>query len=363
MDVDNATDDVTGNSEATDYQEDHMIAEHCDEDHDENKEGNEIKTDEKKENIEVKVENVVVKVEKHVILDSEMLYDYFDESAPKKQEFCCNFPGCNRIFKRHDGIKKHLLTHGNANKVEVTTLNSDSFNDGEGNALSSGDTFTEDKVTTHFKNTAEEPVTLNTGDTSMEVTGTNKREFPCIFPKCGKTFGRPDRLKKHMLIHDNIRQYMQFMLLFSRQGKLRLQKWYVAHPDKLKKKITRELITTILARKPKMCSFLEWKDVKIVYKRYASLYFCCAIEQNDNELLTLEIIHRYVELLDKYFGSVCELDIIFNFEKAYFILDELLLGGEIQETSKKNVLKAIAAQDLLQEEETPQGIFEDHGLG
>ncbi|XP_073992603.1 AP-1 complex subunit sigma-2 isoform X1 [Rhodnius prolixus] len=142
---------------------------------------------------------------------------------------------------------------------------------------------------------------------------------------------------------------MQFMLLFSRQGKLRLQKWYVAHPDKLKKKITRELITTILARKPKMCSFLEWKDLKIVYKRYASLYFCCAIEQNDNELLTLEVIHRYVELLDKYFGSVCELDIIFNFEKAYFILDELLLGGEIQETSKKNVLKAIAAQDLLQE--------------
>ncbi|XP_036139407.1 AP-1 complex subunit sigma-2 isoform X2 [Monomorium pharaonis] len=155
---------------------------------------------------------------------------------------------------------------------------------------------------------------------------------------------------------------MQFMLLFSRQGKLRLQKWYVAHPDKLKKKITRELITTILARKPKMSSFLEWKDVKVVYKRYASLYFCCAIEQNDNELLTLEIIHRYVELLDKYFGSVCELDIIFNFEKAYFILDELLVGGEIQETSKKNVLKAIAAQDLLQEDEAVEGALREIGL-
>lgn len=47
--------------------------------------------------------------------------------------------------------------------------------------------------------------------------------------------------------------------------------------------------------------------------------------------------------------QVCELDIIFNFEKAYFMLDELLLGGEVQETSKKNVLKAIAAQDLMQE--------------
>ena len=46
---------------------------------------------------------------------------------------------------------------------------------------------------------------------------------------------------------------------------------------------------------------------------------------------------------------MCELDIIFNFEKAYYMLDELLIAGEIQETSKKNVLKAIAAQDMLQE--------------
>ena len=156
---------------------------------------------------------------------------------------------------------------------------------------------------------------------------------------------------------------MHFMLLFSRQGKLRLQKWYVSMSEKNKKKTTRELISTILARKPKHCSFVDWKDLKIVYKRYASLYFCCGIESEDNELLTLEIIHRYVELLDKYFGSVCELDIIFNFEKAYFILDELIIGGEVQETSKKQALKAIGTQDVMQEEETPQGFFDDHGLG
>ncbi|XP_015706413.2 AP-4 complex subunit mu-1 [Coturnix japonica] len=113
------------------------------------------------------------------------------------------------------------------------------------------------------------------------------------------------------------------------------------------------LMQAVLARKPKMCSFLEWGELKVVYKRYASLYFCCAIEGADNELLTLELIHRYVELLDKYFGSVCELDIIFNFEKAYFILDEFVMGGEIQDTSKKSVLKAIEQADLLQEVGTP----------
>ena len=58
------------------------------------------------------------------------------------------------------------------------------------------------------------------------------------------------------------------MLLFSRQGKLRLQKWYTAQPDKTKKKITRDLVATILTRKPKMCSFLEWRELKVVYKRY-----------------------------------------------------------------------------------------------
>ena len=79
-----------------------------------------------------------------------------------------------------------------------------------------------------------------------------------------------------------------------------------------------------------MSNFLEFRDLQVVYKRYASLFFCFAVDKGDNELGTLEVIHRYVEVLDKYFGSVCELDIIFNFEKAYFILDELLLGGEMQ---------------------------------
>lgn len=65
---------------------------------------------------------------------------------------------------------------------------------------------------------------------------------------------------------------MRFMLLFSRQGKLRLQKWYTATAERDKKKMVRELMQIVLARKPKMCSFLEWRDLKIVYKRYRVLF-------------------------------------------------------------------------------------------
>ena len=79
-------------------------------------------------------------------------------------------------------------------------------------------------------------------------------------------------------------------------------------------------------------------------------------------MITLEVIHRYVELLDKYFGNVCELDIIFNFEKAYFILDELILGGEIQETSKNKVQTAIQSQDSLQEDSEIKQALGEMGL-
>lgn len=97
-----------------------------------------------------------------------------------------------------------------------------------------------------------------------------------------------------------------------------------------------------------LCSFA---DTKIVYRRYASLFFIAGCSSEDNELITLEIIHRYVEQMDKYYGNVCELDIIFSFTKAYYILDELLLAGELQESSKKNVLRCISQQDSLEDME------------
>lgn len=63
--------------------------------------------------------------------------------------------------------------------------------------------------------------------------------------------------------------------------------------------------------------------------------------------------------MDKYYGNVCELDIIFNFQKAYFILDELLLAGEMQESSKKNVLRVISQQDSLEDMEVSNTAFLD----
>ncbi|KAK7393800.1 hypothetical protein VNO78_22364 [Psophocarpus tetragonolobus] len=144
-------------------------------------------------------------------------------------------------------------------------------------------------------------------------------------------------------------EMIQFVLLISRQGKVRLTKWYSPYSQKERSKVIRELSGMILSRAPKQCNFVEWRGYKVVYKRYASLFFCMCIDQDDNELEVLEIIHHFVEILDRYFGSVCELDLIFNFHKAYYILDEILIAGELQESSKKTVARLIAAQDSLVE--------------
>jgi AP-1 complex subunit sigma 1/2 len=48
---------------------------------------------------------------------------------------------------------------------------------------------------------------------------------------------------------------------------------------------------------------------------------------------------------------VCELDLIFNFQKAYFVLDELLIAGEMQDSSKKAILRAVSQQDAREETE------------
>ncbi|GJJ07564.1 hypothetical protein Clacol_001766 [Clathrus columnatus] len=42
---------------------------------------------------------------------------------------------------------------------------------------------------------------------------------------------------------------------------------------------------------------------------------------------------------------------IFNFQKAYAILDELIIAGEIQESSKKAVLRVVGQSDQMEEAE------------
>mmetsp|Transcript_19428 Transcript_19428/g.35072 ORF Transcript_19428/g.35072 Transcript_19428/m.35072 type:complete len:147 (-) Transcript_19428:568-1008(-) len=137
---------------------------------------------------------------------------------------------------------------------------------------------------------------------------------------------------------------INFFILQNRAGKTRLSKYYnpIYNKDEIMKRDFESKLHKIVAqRDPKITSFFEFQNVRVIFRRYAGLYFIFGIDMNDNELIHFETIHLFVEVLDHYFSNVCELDLVFNFHKVYLILDEFICGGEVQETAKKVMLERL----------------------
>lgn len=63
---------------------------------------------------------------------------------------------------------------------------------------------------------------------------------------------------------------MKYLIVLSRQGKIRLSKWYIPLSQKDKAKIARELTALVLGRKAKMCNISEYKGeyIQHPYARY-----------------------------------------------------------------------------------------------
>jgi AP-3 complex subunit sigma len=91
------------------------------------------------------------------------------------------------------------------------------------------------------------------------------------------------------------------------------------------------------------------KEVKLVYRHYATLYFVFAVDKQESELGILDLVQVFVEVLDKCFENVCELDLIFHPDRVHYILDEIVMGGMVLETSLPEILGAIAEMNKLEQ--------------
>ena len=88
-----------------------------------------------------------------------------------------------------------------------------------------------------------------------------------------------------------------FIVLMSRQGKIRLAEFFSSYTESDKRRILRDIAADVLPRAPKMCNIIEKGEHKFVYRRYASLYFVVGVpSEGTNELIVLEQIHLFVEV-------------------------------------------------------------------
>ena len=134
---------------------------------------------------------------------------------------------------------------------------------------------------------------------------------------------------------------IKYILIVNKQGQTRLSKYYENKTVAEKVALEAELVRRCMGRNPSQCSFIEFRDHKVVYRRYASLFFIIGIDSYENELSVYEFIHHYLVIMDKIFENICELDIMLHLDTAHYVLDEMVINGVIAETNRVAVVDAV----------------------
>ncbi|CAI0543683.1 unnamed protein product [Linum tenue] len=76
---------------------------------------------------------------------------------------------------------------------------------------------------------------------------------------------------------------IRFILMVNKQGQTRLAQYYEWLTLEERRAIEGEIVRKCLARNEQQCSFVEHRNYKIVYRRYASLFFLVGVD-NDERL-------------------------------------------------------------------------------
>ncbi|KFV55806.1 AP-4 complex subunit sigma-1 [Tyto alba] len=138
---------------------------------------------------------------------------------------------------------------------------------------------------------------------------------------------------------------IKFFLMVNKQGQTRLSRYYEHVEINKRTMLEAEVIKNCLSRSKDQCSFIEYKDFKLVYRQYAALFVVVGINETENEMAVYELIHNFVEVLDKYFSRV----IMFNLDRVHIILDEMVLNGCIVETNRNRILAPLFVLDKVPE--------------
>ena len=81
---------------------------------------------------------------------------------------------------------------------------------------------------------------------------------------------------------------------------------------------------------------------KLIYRHFASLYFIVVADDCESELGILDLLQVFVHVLDSCFENICELDIVYHYDRVNYVLDEMVIAGMVLETNTEVILSSIA---------------------
>jgi hypothetical protein len=74
---------------------------------------------------------------------------------------------------------------------------------------------------------------------------------------------------------------IKFILMVNKQGQTRLASYYDWLSIDERSALEAEIIRRCLSRTENQCSFMEYRGMRVVYRRYASLFFIVGVEQEE----------------------------------------------------------------------------------
>jgi AP-3 complex subunit sigma len=142
--------------------------------------------------------------------------------------------------------------------------------------------------------------------------------------------------------------------VINENGDIRLARAYVEMSQDVRNRLAHELFRLVSTRTPNLCNMFpgdgltsyEFKrKVSVVYRGYATLYVITIVDECENTLSILDIIHTFVQVLNGCFKDVSEVQLAFNPDKALQALDSLINGGLIFETQCDLALTRLAEEN------------------
>jgi AP-3 complex subunit sigma len=144
------------------------------------------------------------------------------------------------------------------------------------------------------------------------------------------------------------------IFVINENGDIRLARAYVEMPQDVRNRLAHEVFRLVSTRTQNLCNFVPGdsissyqfkRKVTVVYRAYATLYVIAIVDECENPLSILDIIHTFVQVLNGCFKDVSEVQLAFNPDKALQALDSLINGGLIFETVSDLALTRLAEEN------------------